>query len=82
MKPRLQYRLQDDKGGVFVNGLDNPVALGTGGEVETWVAMLKGDVLSGGGREQCGHAGWPTPSKKRKKGFLLEPRYAGMSTTS
>ena len=35
VRPRLQYRLQDDKGGVLVNRLDNPGGARYRGEVVT-----------------------------------------------
>jgi hypothetical protein len=53
VRPRLQDRLQDNKGSVLVDGLDHLGGARYRGEVGCWVAMLKGDVL-GGGREQCG----------------------------
>jgi hypothetical protein len=35
VRPRLQYRMQDDKGGVLVNRLDNPGGARYRGEVVT-----------------------------------------------
>ena len=40
VRPRLQDRLQDDKGSVLVDGLDHPGGARYGGEVE----MLGGHV--------------------------------------